>query len=193
MVTLTTSEQFAQMLQALSDDIVYANIHWQMTTELEKAFDRHPLVRAQSNTFWYLTFNAHVATALQRLCRAYDQEQSSLHLNSLLKTIRDNFHLFEKDSFKARLAGNPFVDSLAAAVTAPSGADLDADMLLCSTNDPLVRKLVAYRGSYVAHKSARIARRTSDTPSPVSAPTDGEVETLLLPAKTILNRYSYLF
>ena len=59
--------------------------------------------------------------------------------------------------------------------------------------EPLVKKLISYRGSHVAHRSARLASRGATKQSETPAISDIEFETLLSRAKDILNRYSYLF
>lgn len=187
-----TADDFATLLRALSADIVDAHIHWRLAGDISKALREHPVVAAQSNTFWYLTRKAHVATALQGLARAFDQEQSSLHLLSWLQIIRDGQSIFEVKEFKARLRDNPFVESLADTAKRPDPATLDADIASCCSADPAVNLLVRYRGSRAAHRSKRLAlepQRTAAAPSL----TDPVVEALLERARTILNRYSYMF
>lgn len=186
------SEEFARLLKALADDVVYAHIHWRMATDLGASLVQYPLVEAQSRTFWYLTHKAHVAASLQHLCRAFDQEQSSLHLLSWLRTIEGNLHIFEVNAFKERLKANPYVQSLADSAEKPDPAALALDIAACMATDPLVRKLTTYRGSTAAHRSKKLALRPRTAGQPPSL-TDADVEVLLSRAKTILNRYSYMF
>ena len=186
-----SSTDFTQLLQALSTDIVDAHIHWRLANDIAKALRDHPLVAAQSNTFWYLTHKSHVATALQCLARAFDQEQSSLHLLSWLHIIRDNLSIFDVTEFKARLRDNPFVESLAESAQKPSAAALEQDIAICSAANPDVNMLVRYRSSRAAHRSKRLALR-SRKPS-TNDLTDHIVEVLLDRAKTVFNRYSYMF
>lgn len=192
MIQINSSAEFSHLLRALADDVVNAHIHWSMFAGLRSSMGEHPLVVAQSNTFWTYTLRAHVAASMQHLCRVFDQEQSSLHLLSWLRTIKANLHIFEVDEFKKRLADNPYVESLAVGVAKPDSARLEADITLCLKNDPLVRKLVAYRGSRAAHRSARLALRASAAATDITL-SDLEIETLLARAKEILNRYSDLF
>src|SRR4051812_23900472 len=113
MIRIASSNEFKRLLEALAFDVGYANIHWRLRRDLLAAFPQHPLVQQQTPTFWYLTLSAHESAALQCLARAYDQNSTALHLLSWLNTIQENLHLFETVEFKRRLAGNPFVDSLA--------------------------------------------------------------------------------
>jgi hypothetical protein len=187
-----TSEEFANLLLALSSDVVNAHIHWRIATELAKALAAHPIVIAQSNTFWSLTHQSHVATSLQCLSRAFDQEHSALHLPSLLRTIKDNLEIFDADKFRLRLKDNPFVDSLVQSAEKPDAKQLTEDIRLCTAKDPDVRLLATYRNSRAAHRSKKLALqpdRTTGTP----VLTDVVVQTLLSRAHTILNRYSSMF
>jgi hypothetical protein len=163
-----------------------------MGKDLREAMDRYPLVSQQSNTFWYLTLKAHAATAVSQLCRAFDQEQKSLHLLSWLLTIRENVHLFSVDEFKKRLKDNPFVESLAEDDLKPDEAQLEHDVALCKDTNPLVRKLIAMRGSTYAHRSAELTRRGSGLSETMTLTRD-EFEHLLTTARDILNRYTRLF
>ena len=186
-----TPAEFTQLLKALSNDIVDAHIHWRLASDIAKSLQDHPLVAAQSNTFWSLTHKSHVVTALQCLARAFDQEQSSLHLLSWLQIIHDNQSIFDVKEFKTRLRDNPFVESLAASAQSPNPETLKKDVALCAATNPEVNLLVRYRGSQAAHRSKRLAMRplqpgTHDL-------TDAVVEALLDRAKTIFNRYSYMF
>ena len=187
-----TPEEFAKLLESLSSDVVNAHIHWRMATELGNSLAAHPLVFAQSNTFWSLTHQAHIATSLQCLSRAFDQEHSSLHLPSLLRTIKNNLEIFDADKFRVRLKDNPFVESLAETAEKPDERQLTEDIKLCTSKDPDVRLLATYRNSRAAHRSKKLALhpdRTADAP----VLTDAVVKNLLSRAQTILNRYSRMF
>ena len=192
MIRVANSSEFKKLIDSLSSDVVDAHIHWRLHLDLYEALQNHPIVRHQSSTFWHLTLKAHVETAIEHLCRAFDQEQSALHLLSWLTTIRDNLHLFDTEEFKQRLAGNAFVDSLAEELRIPDSATLEADISECTATDPLVRKLVVHRGSAVAHRSAKRVI----SPAPLSAELAlslEDVESLLGRARTVLNRYCQLF
>jgi hypothetical protein len=191
-IPVKDSAELAGLIRGLSDDIVYAHVHWKMVHDLHQAFTDYPLVRQQTPTFWHLTVRAHVLATLSALCRAYDQELTALHLLGWLTTIRENLHLFSVEEFKQRLAGNAFVDSLAEGRTKPDEVQLERDITSCKSSDPLVRKLMTIRGSTHAHRSAKLSRQGRSLPAKMQL-ADNEVETLLARARDILNRYTQLF
>ena len=192
MIRINSSAEFGKLITALSSDVVDAHVYWRLHCDLHEAIQAQPIVWTQSRTFWHLTLTAHAEAAVEHLCRAFDQEQSSLHLLSWLKTIQANLHLFDASEFKRRLAGNPFVDSLAEDPRSPDLATLEADINDCTATEPLVKKLMAHRGSTVAHRSAK--RAISTTPPPLELALSVEdLEALLSRARTVLNRYCQLF
>ena len=191
-MSATPSVEFYRLLGSLADDVVYAHFHWHLVQELRTSLHERPLVAAQSNVFWYLTTRAHSATTVQLLSRAFDQEQSSLHLAALLEIVLENVEMFSNESFKSRMAGNPFSGHLLKDRIPPARDEVQRDLDLCRASDPMVKKLIAYRSSHVAHRSMKLSRAGTPSLGP-KAPTDSEIETLLVRAKTMLNRYSYYF
>lgn len=192
MIAIADSHSFRKLISALSNDVVLAHVHWRLHVDLIAALKAQPVVWAQSHTFWHLTITAHATTAVEHLCRAFDQEQSSLHLLSWLQTIRANLNLFRVEEFKKRMAHSAFVESLASTLTPPDPALLDEDIAECSTTDPLVRRLVAHRGSAVAHRSVRRTLKGSPI-SPSLALGPGDIDALLARARIVFNRYCQLF
>jgi len=126
------------------------------------------------------------------LFRAYDQDTRALHLRSWLLTIQENLHLFDEESFRERLKDNPYVASLAADSRKPDVATLADDIALCSSNDPIVKRLTVYRSNRVAHRNAKALLSPEDIGERFGLTFD-DIRTLLERAKTIVNRYSYLF
>lgn len=192
MIRIPSSIEFGKLIKALSSDIVDAHIHWRMQCDLRAALQAEPIVWSQSRAFWSLTLTAHAETAIGHLCRAFDQEQSSLHLLSWLKTIQANLHLFDTAEFKQRLAGNAFVNSLAEFPRNPDVAILEADISDCTATDPLVHKLITHRGNAVAHRSAKRAISNKLLPQENTLSYE-EIEALLSRALLVLNRYCNLF
>jgi hypothetical protein len=107
-------------------------------------------------------------------------------------TIQENLHLFDDAAFRERLKDNPYVASLAENPRKPDPAVLTDDIAACSSSDPIVKKLTIYRGNRIAHRSARFLLSSLDKDEKYGLTFD-ELRTLLERAKTILNRYSYLF
>jgi hypothetical protein len=187
-----SSGELRSAISALATDVVDAVIHWRLSRGILDAMEKWPLVTHQSNTFWSLTFHAHVKVSVLAACRAFDQEKSSLHLLGLLELIQRNLSLFDQPNFRTRLRDNPFVESLAESVRTPDPVQLDQDIALCSTRDDLIRRLMIHRNNAVAHLSRK---RSLTRPSPRKDEeiTNEEFEALLSRAAEIVNRYSGLF
>lgn len=192
MIDIKNSLEFERLLKALSDDVIDAHIHYRLYQDIVESISEHPLVVQQSNTFWTFTLQAHLNSSVYALLRAYDQNSSSLHLRSWLCTIRDNLHLFDETGFRERLKDNPYVASLAQDSKKPDATTLEEDIFACSNSDQTVKTLTIYRGSRIAHRSAKNTIATHEI-SDSHALTFEDMESLLERAKTILNRYSYLF
>jgi hypothetical protein len=192
MIDIVNSGQFRRLIEAMSRDIVDAQIHYKLYRDLHAALGKHMVVEAQSRTFWSLTLQAHLNACLHLLCRMYDQNLKALHLRSWLLTIRENLNLFDEKEFRERLKDNPYVESLARHPRKPDATILDKDLRSCSTKDPIVKTLQIHRGSQFVHKSAKnvVAERDIGDDHPL---TYGDVEALLKRATEILNRYSNLF
>ena len=192
MISIKDSAEFDRLLKALSDDVVDAHIHYGLYEGLVEAINKHPLVVQQSNVFWTFTLQSHLNSSVYALFRAYDQNLRSLHLRSWLATIQENLHIFDEAAFRERLKDNPYVASLAQDSRKPDAAVLADDIAACSASDPIVKKLTIYRGSRIAHRNAKSLVAARDTSDKYGLTFD-DLRTLLERAKTILNRYSYLF
>src|SRR5207245_10033820 len=96
-IPIRSSEEFHRLLFALVDELVDAQIHFNLYQDLVAAIPEYSTEFNQSNTFWSLTFSAHLDATVLRICKAYDQyrcDNPSLNLTSLLEKIDDNRHLF---------------------------------------------------------------------------------------------------
>jgi len=192
MIRIGGSEEFKRLLEALARDVGDANIYWRLYRDLILEHERNTHVWHQSGTFWYLTLNAHSFTAVQCLARAYDQNDSALHLRSWLKTIEANLKLFDTSAFKERLADNPFVDSLAESSRMPDPGQLGEDIQLCSASDPKVNALLRHRNNISAHRNARMTAEGRLVEEQFGISVE-DFEALLDRAHEIVNRYSSLF
>ena len=192
MINIKDAAEFEQLLNALSNDVVDAHIHYLMYEELVEAIGKHPVVVQQSNTFWTFTLQAHLNSCVYALFRAYDQDTRALHLRSWLTTIQENLHLFDEDSFRERLKQNPYVASLAQDSRSPDAVMLANDIAECTSTDAIVKKLTVYRSSRIAHRNAKALLTPGDIGERFGLTFD-DIRTLLERAKTIVNRYSYMF
>lgn len=192
MISISDAAEFEQLLNVLSHDVVDAHIHYQMYEELVAAIQRHPVVVRQSNTFWTFTLQAHLNSSVYALFRAYDQDARALHLRSWLITIRENQHLFDEEAFRERLKDNPYVASLAEDSRKPDVATLVDDIALCSSKDPIVKRLTVYRSNRIAHCNAKALLSPEEIGERFGL-TFEDIRTLLERAKMIVNRYGDLF
>ncbi|WP_332848138.1 AbiU2 domain-containing protein [Massilia sp. S19_KUP03_FR1] len=189
---INNDEEMDRLLTGLANDIVDAHVHYKMHDDLITALQAAPEVARESNNFWHMTISAHVKLSQAMLTRAYDQEHQSLHLKSWLIAIRDNPDMFSAASFRERMKENPYVDSLAEDYRIPDRAQLEADIVLCSSSDPLVRILMYQRNNCGAHLSAKLTAagvKISDQ-FPL---TYADFKRLLERSLTIIHRYSTLF
>ena len=193
-IQVKNSEEFQRLLQNLSLELVDANIAFRMHTDLIAAYEgEFGEEMRQAWTFWSLTIQAHVESAIFRLCRIYDQDDKNLGLRGLLDTIRANPHLFSKEEFGKRVEGRPAAGLLAADLPALDREQLrrDTDYVTRATN-PVVDRLIDVRHNFYSHRNARdvVEGRPVAEAHPHMREEVGE---LLRGGMEISNRYSQLF
>src|SRR5262245_31748759 len=101
-IAIATSEQMAQLIADLAQDITDANIHFKLFLDLRSHLSEYEREFRQSWTFWSLTLRSHIELTHFYLSRAYDQHPRSLCLRTWLKMISENLYLFDTDSFRER-------------------------------------------------------------------------------------------
>lgn len=191
-IEITSSEQFDTLLNALSKEIIDAEVYFNLCENLLAAIPEYKEVYNESNTFWSFTVQALMNATLSCLCRVYDQHQKSLSLINLLDTIKARMDIFDIENFKQRLRDNPFVESLAEEPRKPDIKTLNSDRELVDPSNPLVKKLVIWRHNIIAHKTALNIVNEQDITKdyPISR---NEISILVHQSTEILNRYSGLF
>lgn len=191
-LNIESSEEFDKLLNSLADELVHANIFFRLHLDLKSATTEYNREFNQSVTFWSLTFQALLDTALFRLCRIYDTYQTSNSLPNLLDTIKGNLHIFDEANFRERLKDNIFVDSLAQSVRRPDPKQLEMDIEYASNKNSLVKNLLIWRNNVFAHRSAgnivKGKKLTVDYPLSID-----NISELLEKGMSILNHYSSLF
>lgn len=190
-IKLNSEDEFYRLLRGLSDDIIDAHIYWGQYQALQDQVEKWPQVYAEGSTFWIYTLHAHRRTALACLCRAFDQEPSSLHLHSWLVTIKNHLDLFGRDKVEQRMPSDPFVKWMKEDAAKPDPQELDDDIKNCSRDNADVAALNNYRGAVLAHRAARLTKLGDPTKLP--ALFVEQVERLLSLSLLVLNRYSYMF
>ncbi len=190
-IQVSNEEEFRRLLRALSLELVDANISFKMHTKLIAAGEADQMATMnEAWTFWSLTIQAHIDSAIFRLCRIFDQDDTNLGLRGLLDTIRANQHLFSKKFFVARMQSLPDPESSYEALDL---ARLETDMRYATRNtNDVVDRLIKIRHNYYSHRNASdvVADRNVSETYPHMR---DEVGDLLDGGLAIVNRYSALF
>jgi hypothetical protein len=193
-IQVRTSDELKRLIEALALELVDANIAFRMHERLVSAYEsEYGDVMREAWTFWSLTIQGHLDSAVFRLCRIYDQDDKNLGLRGLLDTIGANQHLFSREQFAARMQGRPqpelLIENFEALNTSQIGIDMD---FATRATNPVVARLIAVRHNYYSHRNARdvVAERAVAETYPHMR---DEVGDLLDGGLAIVNRYSMLF
>ena len=185
-----SEDQFKQLLDGLSNDLLNANHHFNLYINLQKALPKYEREITQCIAFWGLTIDAHREIAILNLCRSYDNNSKSLSLKKLIEIIQKNTELFDVSKFRERLKDNPYVDSLAQNQRQPTGEQVAEDFYFVSNDNPLVKKLTILRGNVIAHTNKDQVLSTKINLDPLTL---SEVELLINKGLEIYNKYRLLF
>lgn len=191
-IKISSPAELETLLDALSADLIHSIHYREILLGVRSEITNFAEVFAQSNTFWWHTLNALGDSSLHCLCRVYDTQQAALSLPNLLKIISANLGYFSEANFRSRLAGNPFVDSLAEHPRTPDAQHLIQNSQLISPKDPLVNKLIIWRNNLYAHRSSSSTLESYKNLTPHRLSWE-EVEQLSERALSIYNQYQSLF
>ncbi len=191
-IKIASPKELNRLLDALSDDIVQANIYYRLFRDLDASREQYTHEFSQSETFWFLVMGAIRDAFLVRACRVYDKHDKSLNLVNLLDTVKANLNLFSRAEFRQRLKDNAFVESLADQDRVPCSRQLDEDIEFASTRNPHVLGLFHFRNNILAHRGAQFSLGKTQIIDD-NRLTWGDLEALLNKGITIFNRYSSLF
>ncbi|MBN1906261.1 MAG: hypothetical protein JW927_14310 [Deltaproteobacteria bacterium] len=191
-IKVDNSEDLNKLIKALANEIVDANICHRLYCDIISSIKDNEEVFNESNTFWNFVFLSLDDARIIRLCRIFDQESKALNLFNFLETIQANINLFEEEHFRKRLKENTFVELLAKENRLPDKDQLEKDIRFACKKNPLVKKLIRWRNTIIAHLGAKVSlgkdKILSDNPL-----TKEEIENLLDESFVIFNRYSSLF
>jgi hypothetical protein len=193
-IEVRNSKEFQRILQTIALELVDANISFKIHTNLIAAYQSESgEAMRQAWTFWSLTIQAHLDSAVLRLCRIYDQDDKNLGLRGFMHTIQSNPHLFSRQQFAARMEGRANAETLIGAFAPLDSRQIEVDMayVTCATN-PVVDRLIAIRHNYYSHRNAKdvVADRAVSEKYPHMR---DEVGDLLKIGLGIVNLYSNLF
>jgi len=192
-IQVRNSDELKRLSEALALELVDANIAFRMHEQLIAAYEGdYGNAMREAWTFWSLTIQGHLDSAVFRLCRIYDQDDKNLGLRGLLDTIRSNQHLFSQEQFAARMQSRPQPELLIANYEPLDQAQIDIDMKYATrATNPVVDRLIAVRHNYYSHRNARdvVAERAVAETYPYQR---HEVGDLLDGGLSIVNRYNML-
>ena len=193
-IQVRNSTEFKRLVEAIALELVDANIAFRMHTDLIAAYVAESgAAMRQAWTFWSLTIQGHLDSAVFRLCRIYDQNDKNLGLRGFLHTIQSNQHLFSKPQFGQRIEGRQHAETLIANLEALDPQQIETDMAYVTrATNPAVDRLIQIRHNYYSHRNARdvVEDRAVAEAYPHMR---HEVGDLLQTGMTIVNRYSSLF
>jgi hypothetical protein len=186
-IQVRNSAELKRLVEAIVLELVDANIAFNMHMHLIESSvrDRGEAMR-QRWTFWSLTIQGHLDSAILRLCKIYDQKKHYLGLRGFLDTIRCNQHLFDRERYVERGAVIANFEPL-------DTAQLEVDLAYVTREgNPTVDRLLKVRGNYYAHRNARDVVEDYAVSERYPHQRD-EVGELLRGGLSIVNRYSSLF
>ena len=193
-IEVRNSDELNRLLQTLALELVDANIAFKMHTSLIEAYESNSgSSMREAWTFWSLTIQAHLDSAVFRLCRIYDQDDRNLGLRGLLDTIKSNQHFFSKEQYTSRIQQRPQAEFLVANFEPLNAKQIHTDVAYATrSSNPVVDRLIAIRHNYYSHRNAEdvVADRAVAETYPHMR---HEVGDLLKDGLAILNRYSMLF
>jgi hypothetical protein len=191
-INISTGDQFNKLLSGLENELIYAELYFNLFNGLAKTTKEYSKEANQSKTFWTMLFTSFKDSVYIRLCRIYDQNTKSLNLVNLIDTINKNRHLFSKDCFKERNKEHADSDWLSKSTKIPTIDEIEKDIKLTNNKNPIVKKLMIWRNNIVAHKNPKISLGNTDILN-VNELSEKEVKTLLDTAWDIFNKYSCYF
>jgi hypothetical protein len=188
------AEELKRLIQVLALELVDANIAFKMHMNLIAAYEGESrAAMLEGWTFWALTIQGHLDSAVFRLCRIYDQDDRNLGMRGLFDTIRANQHFFSRARFAERMQGRDHAEELIANFEPIDAAQLAADInYVTRTTNPVVDRLIRVRHNYYSHRNATDV--VDDLAIHETYPhMRHEVGDLLEDGLDIMNRYSMLF
>ena len=193
-IQVRNSAEFKRLVEALVLELVDANIGFNMYMNLIAAHvqDRTRAMQ-ESWTFWSLTIQGHLDSAIFRLCRIYDQRLTNLGLPGFLDTIKCNQDLFSKPKYAERLQGRDHAPTLIEHFEPLNAPQLQTDIAYVTRDsNPTVDRLIDIRHNYYSHRNARDV--VADVVIAEAYPhMRDEVGEILSNGLAIVNRYSLLF
>lgn len=189
---LETPDKFKCYLNALWDELYWANFYYGIFKELSRLHSEHMEAVSFSPHFWSFTLRAHCQTALVYLHRIYDQNKDSFNLHRFLLTVRERREIFDSKAVHQRRKNDPHASYLIGAIGTLDSVQLDRDIEFSSNANAKVKNLNTWRNKVTFHKDeGELVRQKpfeDEHPLPFK-----DIDDLLEGGCQILNRYSQYF
>jgi len=88
--------EFERIRDRIDLEASHAADHLLLLQGLVAARDEYHLEMNESNTFWHLTFKAHLDAVVSHLCRLYDKTKGTLSLDKFLRTVKAHPELLQR-------------------------------------------------------------------------------------------------
>lgn len=186
---LKSDKELKKLFVRLIEDIIKANAYVQLIRNLREAQKDFKTEMDQTPGFWSLTAESLREASLLRLSRVYDQQSDTLSLRSLLEIIAGHERFFSKAEILKRVSA-AYAEEFQETLHTIKPDQLADDLRAVSKDDPLVKKLVQWRGSTIAHVSLAPLIRTTERRDTLG---ENDVRELVDRAFDIYNRYLIVF
>lgn len=190
---IKTEEDLKRVLEGVQRDLIHSNCYFRLFMDLDDSVAEYSKEMNQARTFWTLSRDALLESAILRLCRAFerDNDKNGNSLGFLLAAIKSNAEMFSFDSFKERMSSNEHSDPHESWRELDL-AELDDDIDFASESNPPLKKLIYWRDKHLVHRDSTVVIRNLKLDDNNSL-NFGEFTDLLKGGIAIVNRYSRLF
>lgn len=189
--TVDDTTKIDRTLTRICGEVLYGRMVYGVFVNLSQHCEEYPDVTSVHPLFWRLSRESFFDSALIRLCRVYDKGREPNGLHNVLSSIKKHPETFDERFFRERLAHSPDLEELLKNIARPDANQLEDDLLFV-TNDSRVKKLLDWRGSYLAHTEARVIEEALPFTEDL-APNHTDILFLIDKALEITNRYFKLF
>lgn len=153
-----TDIDLTKLLNFHQSQAVEAKDHFSVYSDLLKylSMDEYKKVQINYNTAWFMIAKASLNSAINIICKLYDQEKSAMSLRNLLIEIKSQKSTFTEEAFRNRCPEKNQYKNLAAMCVYPGDQEVDKDIDLVTNMNTKVHILTKWRSNYYAHYSKEI-------------------------------------
>jgi AbiU2 len=190
-MTISSPEHFDRVFSAIANELVYANVYYDLFRSLNDSFTEYQREVNNSPAFWGISRDSIRDVAFLSLCRVYDPEPNANSLPNLLITIQNNPDFLDKIRTSKPLADGKEM-TLPDPLAKVDFDQLKEDLGFVTKENEAVRRLIAWRSSIFVHRNS-IQVSTGKAIAKEHVPHYEHLESLLRDGMKIVNRYALLF